>query len=43
MRETVDQMDDNVFELYLKYHLSTCERQDMVGYSHHTIDIFRKD
>lgn len=43
MRETVDQMDDNVFELYLKYHLSTCERQDMIGYSHHTIDIFRKD
>lgn len=43
MRETVDQMDDNLFELYLKYHLATCERQDMIGYSHHTIDIFRKD
>lgn len=43
MRETVDQMDDKTFELYLKYHLTTCERQDMVGYSHHTLDIFRKE
>ena len=43
MRETVDQMDDAMYELYLKYHLATCERPDMVGYSHHTLDIFRKD
>ena len=42
MRETVDQMDDRMYELYLKYHLATCERQDMIGYSHHTLDIFRK-
>ena len=43
MRETVDSMDDAMYELYLKYHLATCERQDMIGYSHHTLDIFRKD
>lgn len=43
MRETVDQMDDRMFELYLKCHLAVCERQDMVGYSHHTLDIFRKE
>ena len=42
MRETVDQMDDRMYELYLKYHFATCERQDMIGYSHHTLDIFRK-
>ena len=30
-------------DLYLKYHLSTCERQDMAGLSHHTLDIFRKE
>lgn len=42
MRETVDRMDDRMYDLYLKYHLAVCERQDMVGYSHHTIDIFRK-
>ena len=43
MRDTVDQMDDAMYELYLKYHLATCERQDMIGYSHHTMDIFRKE
>lgn len=43
MRNTVDQMDDAMYELYLKYHLATCERQDMIGYSHHTLDVFRKD
>ena len=43
MRGTVDQMDDAMYELFLKYHLATCERQDMIGYSHHTLDIFRKE
>lgn len=43
MRDTVDQMDDRMYELYLKYHFATCERQDMVGYSNHTLDIFRKE
>ena len=43
MRETVDQMGDAMYELYLKYHLATCERQDMIGYSHHTLDVFRKE
>lgn len=43
MRETVDQMDDQTYELFVKYHLATCERADLVGYSHHTLDIFRKD
>lgn len=32
-----------LYKLYLKYHLAFCERQDMVGYSHHTLDIFRKE
>lgn len=43
MRETVDQMDYRMYELYLKYHFAICERQDMIGYSHHTLDIFRKE
>lgn len=42
MRETVDAMDDAAFGLYLKYHYATCERGDMVGLSHHVLDIFRK-
>ena len=43
MRQTVDAMDDKTYEVYLNYHFATCERLDMVGYSHHTIDMFRKD
>lgn len=42
MRETVDSMDEENYELYVKYHLTICERQDMIGWSHHTLDVFRK-
>ena len=43
MRKTLDEMDETTFELFLRYHFATCERQDLVGYSNHTLDIFRKD
>ena len=43
MRETVAAMDDELFALYLQYHFATCERPDMLGLSHHTLDIFRKN
>lgn len=42
MREAVDAMDDETFELYLKYHFATCEREDLLGITSHVIDIFRK-
>ena len=42
MREAIDKMDDNTLQLYLKYHFSTCERQDLLGITSHAIDIFRK-
>lgn len=42
MRETIDKMDNETYELYLKYHFKTCERQDLIGISHHTLDVFRK-
>ena len=43
MRQTVDDMDDVLFDLYLKYHFAICERCDLVGASHHILDVFRKD
>lgn len=43
MEEALANMDEETYQLYLRYHLATCERQDLVGVSHHTIDIFRKD
>lgn len=43
MRKEVDAMDDDFFALYLRYHYVICERPDLVGASHHLLDIFRKD
>ncbi len=43
MRAEIDEMDDDFFAMYLRYHFATCERTDLVGASHHFLDIFRKD
>lgn len=42
MRELVDNMDKETFAKWVEYHLSICERQDLVGTSHHTLDILQK-
>ena len=42
MRPILNKMDDETFELFMQYHLSTCERLDMIGASSHTLDILRK-
>lgn len=42
MRQAIDEMDDALFEQYLRYHFTICERPDMVGATHHMLDIFRK-
>ncbi len=42
MRERLTEMDDKTYGLFLKYHLATCERREMIGYSNHTLDIFKK-
>lgn len=43
LRDAIDQMDENTFELYLKYHFATCERADLAGVTSHAVDIFRKE
>lgn len=43
MKESVDKMDDETYDLYLRYHFKTCERQDLIGMSHHTLDVLRKE
>ena len=42
MRELIDGMDQETFDKWMDYHLSICERQDLIGASHHTLDILRK-
>lgn len=42
LRDAIDAMDDETFELYLKYHFSICERKDLLGVSSHAVDVFQK-
>lgn len=42
MRDTMEIMDDETFDIYLKYHLSICERTDMTGMTHHSLDVLKK-
>jgi len=30
------------FARYLRYHFAICERPDMIGFTHHSLDVFRK-
>ncbi len=43
MRAQIDAMDDDTFDKWMEYHFLICERQDLIGASHHTLDILRKD
>lgn len=43
MTDTIDQMDDELYDLYLRYHFATCERADLVGASNHFLDVARKN
>lgn len=42
IRQILNKMSEEEFQIYLKYHLSTCERQDMIGAAAHTLDILKK-
>ena len=42
-REFIDAMDDYTFSKWVDYHFAICERQDLIGASHHTLDILQKE
>lgn len=42
MRSVFNAMDEDTFKLFMDYHLSTCERPELLGASGHTLDILRK-
>lgn len=42
MRAIIDEMDEELFAMYLRYHFAICERADCVGVSHHILDIHKK-
>ncbi len=41
MSEEIEAMDDETYQLYLKYHFATCERGDLLGITSHAVDIFK--
>ena len=42
IRGTLNKMSEETFNIYLKYHLSICERKDFLGVSTHLLDILKK-
>ena len=42
LRTVLNQMDKEEFEFFIKYHLATCERRELIGAAAHTVDILRK-
>ena len=42
MQIYIDQLNETEFEEWVKYHLATCERKDLMGYSTHVLHICQK-
>lgn len=42
LRSNVNDFSDDEFELWMKYHLSTCENTSLVGYSKHCLFVAKK-
>ena len=43
IRDIINKMSDEVFKKYIEYHLSICERDDIIGASAHSLDILKKN
>lgn len=43
MKNIINKMDDHTFDLFIKYHLSTCERKELLGTGRHILEILKKD
>lgn len=41
IRQTLNRLDEEEFELFIQYHLSVCERQELIGAGAHVVDILR--
>ena len=42
MRTHLNGLNEEEFELFVQYHMATCERMDLIGAGAHTVDIVRK-
>ena len=43
MSEYINQLDDEEYDIWLKYHFSICEREDLIGLSNHILYICKKE
>ena len=43
MRPTLNAMDEETFKTFVQYHLSICERPELIGAGAHTLDILTKE
>lgn len=43
MRQILNAMDEKTYQAFIEYHLSTCERPELLGAGAHTLDILRKE
>lgn len=41
MRPTLNAMDEETFDLFVQYHLSVCERPELIGAGSHALDLLR--
>ena len=41
LSDFIDEMDQYSFEKWMDFHFATCERQDLIGASNHTLDILK--
>ena len=42
IKDTINKMDDETFNLFLDYHFKTCERIELLGTGRHVLDILQK-
>lgn len=42
MRQALNALDEEDFKTFIQYHLTTCERMDLIGAGAHTLDILKK-
>ncbi len=43
MRRDLEEMEPDIFELFMKYHLTICENPELTGATAHSLDILRKE
>lgn len=43
IKDVINEMDDETYQHYVNYHLSVCDRKDLIGYSGHIIAIAKKN